>query len=215
MKRLSLCAGMMAMLLATAGYGDTQVQKVRKPVADAGAAAKESETGAIGEAAPTWESLKGTDGKQHSLSDLAEADAVAVVFTCNRCPVAVAYEDRLIALANDYKDKGVEIVAINVNRGDAEVLPAMKERAEEKGFNFAYLKDDSQKSGRAYGATVTPHVFLLDKDRNVVYMGAIDDSQNTDKVENHHLRDAIDSVLAGKTPEVATTKQFGCGIQYE
>ena len=91
----------------------------------------------------------------------------------------------------------------------------MKARAEEKGFNFPYIYDESQESARKYGATCTPHVFLLDKSRTVAYMGAIDDSMDTSKVTKHHLRDAIDAVLTGKTPEVAETKQVGCSIKWK
>ena len=170
---------------------------------------------AIGAQAPAWANLEGTDGKQHSLKDLAGADVVAVVFTCNHCPVAQAYEDRLVKFANDYKDKRVELVAINVSNLDQDKLPAMKERAEEKGFDFAYLYDPSQQIGREFGATTTPHAFVLDKSRNIAYMGAIDDNQDESAVEKHYLRDAVDALLAGKAPEVATSQQFGCSIRYE
>jgi peroxiredoxin len=169
----------------------------------------------IGDKAPDWKDLTGTDDKQHSLKDFEKNKAVAIVFTCNTCPVAQAYEDRLIKLANDYHDKGVAIVAINVNKDSHDDLDAMKQRAEQKGFPFAYLSDPSQQSGRSYGATCTPHVFLLDGERKVAYTGAIDDDMNADAVKHHSLQDAIDAVLGGKAPAVTTTKQFGCGIQYE
>lgn len=169
----------------------------------------------IGDPAPTFEGLTGVDDQQHSLSDYADAEAVAVVFTCNHCPVAQAYEDRLIALNSDYTGKGVQLVAINVNNIEADKLPAMKERAEEKGFKFPYLYDPSQQVGRAYGASVTPHVFLLDGDRNLAYVGPVDDSQDEENVSRQYLRDAIDAVLADNKPEVAEVKPFGCGIQYE
>ena len=169
----------------------------------------------VGNKGPAWEGLTGTDDKQHSLKDLKKSKVVAIIFTCNTCPVAEAYEDRLIKLANDYKDKGVSVVAINVNKDSRNDLDAMKQRAEKKGFTFDYLTDPSQKSARAYGATCTPHVFLLDGDGKIVYTGAIDDNMNADAVKMHSLQDAIDAVLAGKVPEVAVTKQFGCGIHYE
>ncbi|MGD9636690.1 MAG: redoxin family protein, partial [Pirellulales bacterium] len=129
--------------------------------------------------------------------------------------VAVAYEDRIVELANDYKDQGVDVVAINVNNMEADKLPAMKERAEEKGFKFDYVYDPSQEIGRAYGATVTPHVFLLDGDRNVAYIGAIDDNMDAAKASKNYLRDAIDAVLAGSKPQTDSTKPMGCGIGYE
>lgn len=170
---------------------------------------------AVGDQAPAWNNLKGVDGKQHSLGEHADAKAVVVIFTCNHCPVAVAYEDRIVELANDYANKGVDVVAINVNNMEADKLPAMKERAEEKGFKFDYVYDPSQEIGRAYGATVTPHVFLLDGDRNVAYVGSIDDNMTAEKVTKHYLRDAIDAVLAGNKPQTDTTKAMGCGIRYE
>jgi len=169
----------------------------------------------IGDKAPPWKELEGGDGKRHGLGDLREAKAVLVVFTCNHCPVAQAYEDRIIALDKDYRDKGVTIVAINVNNIEADKLPAMKKRAEKKGFKFAYLYDPSQKIGRAYGASVTPHAFLLDLKRNVAYIGAIDDDMDAEKATAHYVRDALDAVLAGKNPETAETRPSGCGIQYE
>jgi peroxiredoxin len=169
----------------------------------------------VGAAAPEWLDLEGVDGKLHKLADLKDAKAVLVVFTCNHCPVAQAYEDRIIALYKDYHEKGVEVVAINVNNGESDRLPAMKERAKDKGFEFAYLYDPSQAIGRAYGATVTPHAFLLDGDRNVAYIGAIDDNQDADETQEHYVREALDAVLAGEAVKTATTKPSGCGIQYE
>lgn len=169
----------------------------------------------LGDAAPAWKDLAGTDDKQHSLKDLEKSKAVAVVFTCNTCPVAQAYEERLIKLANDYKDKGVAVVAINVNKDPSNSLDAMKQRSEKKGLSYTYLFDPSQQIARDFGATCTPHAFLLDGKRKVVYMGAIDDDMNADSVKQHNLQAAIDAVLAGKEPTVAKTKQFGCGIHYE
>ena len=170
---------------------------------------------AIGDSAPKWNDLEGTDGQKHSFDDVKDAKATVVVFTCNHCPVARAYEDRIIELAADYKDKGVKLVAINVNNIEEDKLPAMKERAEEKNFNFDYLYDPSQEIGRAFGATVTPHAFLIDADNEIAYKGAIDDNMEIEKVEKRHLRDAIDAVLTGSKPETDSTKPVGCGIQYE
>ena len=170
---------------------------------------------AIGDPAPAFESLAGTDDKSHSLKDYADAKAVVVVFTGNQCPVAQAYEDRLVALDKDYSSKGVQLVAINVGKSDAEKLPAMKKRAEAKGFKFPYLHDPTQRVGREYGAMVTPHVFMLDAKKQLAYVGPVDDSQDQSKVSHQYLRDAIDAVLAGKAPAMAEVKPFGCGIQYE
>jgi peroxiredoxin len=169
----------------------------------------------LGDDAPAWKKLAGVDDKKHSLAELKKAKAVIVVFTCNHCPVAKAYEERLVELHDKFAEKGVALVAINVNNVEADKLPAMKERAEEQGFEFAYLYDPSQEIGRQYGATVTPHAFVLDGKRKVVYRGAIDDSQDPAEVTKHYVSDAVDDVLAGKAPRVAESKQFGCGIQYE
>ena len=169
----------------------------------------------VGDPAPEWKDLIGVDDQKHSLSELKDAKAVVVVFTCNHCPVAQAYEDRIIELASAYKDKGVELVAINVNNIEDDKLPAMKTRAEEKDYQFEYLYDPSQEIGRAFGATVTPHAFLFDGERKLAYVGSIDDNMEVAKVEKHYLRDAIDSVLAGSKPETNSTKPAGCGIQYE
>ncbi len=179
-----------------------------------GVAGKYNREVSVGDLATGWSALPGTDGKNHGLDDYGEAKAVAVVFTCNNCPVAVAYQDRLMKIASDYADQGVVLVAINVNKG--EDLEAMKQRADEKGFNFPYLLDESQRSARAYGATCTPHAFLLDKERKIAYMGAIDDNwQSGEEAKTHYLRDAIDAVLEGKTAEVTEAKQVGCAIKWK
>lgn len=169
----------------------------------------------IGDPAPDFKDIIGIDDKTHSLADYKDAKVVVVVFTCNHCPVAVAYEDRLVKFHADYKDKGVQLIAINVNNLPADRLDKMKERAAAKGFNFPYLYDSSQKVGRDFGAKVTPHFFVLDGERKIAYIGAFDNSQNESKVEKHYLRDAVDALLAGKTPPEPVTKQFGCGIKYE
>ncbi len=169
----------------------------------------------IGDAAPDFQKIIGIDDNEHSLSDYGDAKLIVLVFTCNHCPVAVAYEDRLVQLQADYKDKGVQVIAVNVNNIPADRLDKMKERAEQKGFNFPYIYDSSQKMGHDYGATVTPHVFVLDQDRNIAYMGSVDDSQKPDRIQKHYLRDALDALLAGNAPPEAVTRQFGCSIKYE
>jgi peroxiredoxin len=168
----------------------------------------------IGEQAPDFSDLPGIDNKKHSLNDYKKAKAAVVVFTCNHCPVAQAYEERLVELQKAYKKRGVQFVAICANEEDADTLEKLKERAEEKKFNFSYLHDVGQKTGKAYGAAVTPHVFLLNGERKIVYMGSVDDNQMPDKVKNHYLRDAIDAILAGRASATTETRQFGCGIRY-
>lgn len=169
----------------------------------------------VGTAAPDWSGIVGTDDKPHALADYKDAKLVVLVFTCNHCPVARAYEDRLVQLQADYKDKKVQVVAVNVNNNPADKLDKMKERAEDKKFNFPYLYDATQKIGHDYEAKVTPHVFVLDGSRKLAYVGAVDDKQNAKDVSKHFLRDALDALLDGKAPPVASTKAFGCGIKYE
>ena len=173
----------------------------------------------IGQTAPDF-SLPGVDGKTHALTDLlASNQAVAIIFSCNHCPYVRAWEGRMIAIQRDYADKGVVLVAINPN--DAVKYPddsfeKMKERAQEEGFNFLYLRDESQDVARAYGATHTPHVFLLDKDGVLQYRGAIDDNYDEpEAVQQHYLRDALDAVLSGQTPPVTTSDARGCSIKWK
>lgn len=169
----------------------------------------------IGSKAPEWKNLEGVDGKRHGLESHKQAKAVVVVFTCNHCPVAKSYEQRLIEFTKKYAKKQVEVVAISVSLYEADQLDRMKERAEEKKYNFAYLHDPSQKIGQAYGVMRTPTVFLLDGERKVAYMGAFDDSMYEDKVTESYLTDGIDAVLAGRSPEVTETKSSGCPVAYE
>ena len=171
-----------------------------------------------GDKAPTFADLPGTDGKKHGLADLAGKDFVVVVFTGNECPVATSYEKRLVALTKKYAtgDKSrVAVVAINVSIDEDERLDKMKVAAKEKGFNFPYLSDESQKIGRQFGASVTPEVFVLDKDRKIVYQGAIDDNLQIAKVEKKYLEDALDALLAGKTVATSETRPTGCSIEYK
>ena len=173
-----------------------------------------NETLSIGDKAPAWKDLPGTDGKQHALADLSDEKLVAVVFTCNSCPVAAGYEERLIDFAKR-RSETVAVVAINVNKIPQDSLEKMKERAAEREFPYAYLFDESQKIAKDFGAGSTPEVILLDRDRKVVYMGAIDDSTDPSNVAKKYLDDAVDAVLAGKTPETAETYPHGCRIRYE
>ncbi len=170
----------------------------------------------VGDTASDFKLLN-IDGKEVSLADYDGADGYIVVFTCNHCPYAVMYEDRLIELHNKYAPQGYPVVAIMPN--DPEVKPSdsyenMKVRAEEKGFPFAYLYDDGQKVFPQWGATKTPHVYLLDKARTVQYIGAIDDSpRDASGVEETFLSDAIEAVKMGKQPDPSVTKAIGCSIK--
>lgn len=163
----------------------------------------------VGDKAPNF-TAKGIDGKEYSLEGVGkDSDLVVLCFTCNQCPVAVAYEDRLIEFHKKYEGKKVTLVALNCNNR-TEGLEAMKQRAEEKGFKFVYAFDASAKAAKEYGARVTPELFVI-KDGKVAYHGAYDDSQRNPK--KTYLVSAVDSLLAGSAPEVATTKAFGCGIK--
>jgi len=181
-------------------------------------AAQQEEPLAIGKPAPTFK-LPGVDGKDCDLAELLKTNkAVVVVFMSNDCPIAAAYQDRLIEIQKDYKDKGVQVVAIGSNDpqiASGDTFEGMKKRAEEKKYNFPYVRDESQDVARAYRATTTPHVFLLDAKGALAYRGAIDDSTDVKKVKEQFLRPALDSLLAGKPIEKPTTKQFGCTIKWK
>lgn len=169
----------------------------------------------VGDPAPEWSRIVGVDDQEHSLADYADAKVIVLVFTCNHCPVAKAYEDRIIAIQKDYADKGVQLVAVNVNNLPDDKLDKMKERAKEKGFDFPYLYDPTQKIAVDYGAQKTPHVFVLDGQRKVVYIGAIDDHLTADQVKHQYVRDAVDAALAGKKPPVTQKPAVGCGIKFD
>jgi peroxiredoxin len=164
--------------------------------------------------------LKNIDDKMVSLSDFTNAKGFIVIFTCNECPYSVAYEDRIVALDNKYKNMGYPVIAINPN--DPKVSPGdgfeeMKVRAKEKGFAFPYLFDKGQKVYPKYGATKTPHIFILQKkgeDLVVKYKGAIDDSsRNPDSVKVKYVENAVDALLANKEIEQTSTKAIGCSIK--
>jgi peroxiredoxin len=171
----------------------------------------------IGDVAPSWQDLPGIDGKTHSRADFDTRDVLVVVFTCNSCPYAVDYEDRLVEFQRDVvgKSEKVGLVAINVNKIPDDSLEKMQERAQAKGFTFPYLFDESQQIAKDFGATRTPEFFVLDKARKVAYMGAMDDNSMHDKVTKQHLRDAVAAVLAGQSPETKETPPVGCGIRFE
>ena len=169
----------------------------------------------IGDAAPTWEELVGTDDKKHSFTDFKDADALVVVFTCNSCVVAEGYEERLTAFAAECNKPGSKVgfVAINVNTGKADALPAMKERAAKKKFGFTYLYDPSQKTALAYGALFTPECFVLNRERKVVYMGAFDDKPGGGP-KTKYVELAVAAGLAGKPADPAeTSAAAGCKIK--
>lgn len=164
--------------------------------------------------------LKNVDGKMVSLADFNDAKGFIVVFTCNSCPVSVANEDRIIALDKKYKELGYPVVAINPNNPETSAddsFKLMQQRANEKGFTFPYLFDDGQKVYPKYGASKTPHVYILQKENNellVKYIGSIDDSARDAKsVRTKYVENAVDALIKGQQIEVASTRAIGCSIK--
>jgi len=172
----------------------------------------------IGDTATDFK-LKNVDGKLVSLANYPDAKGYIVIFTCNSCPYAVMYEDRIIELNKTYTSKGYPVIAINPN--DPQIKPndsfqAMQERAKDKGFNFPYIFDEKQEIFPIYGATKTPHVFLLNDEKVVEYIGAIDDNaQDASAVSKKYLEDAIAALENGKKPDPAETRAVGCSIKYK
>ena len=165
-------------------------------------------------------SLKNIDGKMVSLSNYKDAKGFIVIFTCNTCPYAVAYEDRIVALDKKYASKGYPVIAIMPNNTDVKPgdnLDAMKVRAKQKGFTFPYLIDEGQKIYPQYGATKTPHVYLLQKTakgNQVKYIGAIDDNhQDASAVKTKYVENAVDALLSGKEVKEKETRAIGCSIK--
>ena len=172
----------------------------------------------IGSNAPGFD-LPNIDGKRYSLNSFTDKKALIVIFSCNHCPYVQAYEGRIKQIQEDYKDKGVTVVAINSN--DDKNYPDdsfenMKKRAAEQKFNFLYLRDEDQSVARAYDATHTPEIFLFDKEKKLAFHGKIDDNwQEPNKVQNHYLKNALDELLAGKEISVPETFTIGCTIKWK
>jgi len=175
----------------------------------------------IGAKAPDF-NLPGVDGKNYSLKDFADAKILVIIFTCNHCPTAQAYEQRIIKLYDDFKDKGMALVAISPNDPSAvrldelgytdlsDSFEEMKVRAKERGYKFPYLYDgETQSTAKAYGVVATPHVYIFDQERTLRYVGRIDDSE-VKTVTSQDARNAIEAMVAGKLVPVEVTKVFGC-----
>lgn len=190
-------------------------------------AGEDPKTLAIGEPAPDF-NLPGIDSKSYSLSSFKDSKVLVIVFTCNHCPTAQAYEDRIIKMTSEYASKGVAVVAISPNdphsvRLDelgytdlSDSFEEMKVRAKDKGFNFPYLYDgDTQHVSLAYGPVATPHVFIFDQQRKLQYQGRIDDVEKPTKTPGSlDARNAINALLRNEPVPVATTKVFGCSIKW-
>lgn len=177
-----------------------------------------SETLPLGSSAPDF-SLPGTDGKTYTLASFRDAALLVVSFTCNHCPYALGVEDRFIHMANAYLAKGVAFIAISANDASKypdDSFPNMKKRAEAKAYPFPYLYDESQSTAKAYGAVCTPHIFVFDAKRTLVYEGRIDDNWKDEKaVTSHDLRDALDATIAGKPVPHPQTNPMGCSIKWK
>jgi len=180
----------------------------------------------LGSPAPDFQ-LPATDGKTYSLKDFSDAKVLVVIFTCDHCPTAQYYEERIKDIARDYEGKGVRVVAIMPNDPKSvrldemaytdvgDTFREMKIRAQERHFNFPYLYDGETESvSKAYGPLVTPHAFVFDQERKLRFVGAIDNSERIEHATRHYLRDALDALLAGKEPAVAQTKVIGCSIKW-
>lgn len=170
----------------------------------------------LGAHAPDFE-LPGVDGRLYSLGSFQDKSVIVVVFSCNHCPYVKAYEDRMVSIQRDYANKSVQLVAINSN--DEKSYPEdgfeeMVKRARDKGFNFPYLRDESQEAVGAYGALCTPHVFVFDRERVLRYRGRIDDSREPSKVSSPDLRNALDDLSNGAQVRVPDTRPFGCSIKW-
>lgn len=172
-------------------------------------------------------SLPATDGEIYSLGDFTSYPILVIVFTCNHCPTAQAYEDRMKQIVADYKGKGVALVAINPNDPESVTLGEMgytdigdsfnemKIRAKDKDFNFPYLYDgETSELSMKYGPQATPHVFIFDRERILRYSGRIDDGEKPGTAQTHDTRNAIEALLAGRPVPVETTKTFGCSIKW-
>jgi peroxiredoxin len=180
----------------------------------------------LGSRAPDF-TLTGLDDRQHSLKDFSGAKVLAIIFTCNHCPSAQYYEERIKQLVAEYTNKNVAVVAIMPNDAKSvrldelgwtdlsDSFAEMKIRARDRHFNFPYLYDgDTEAVSHAYGPVATPHAFVFDSERKLRYAGAIDDSERPDHVQKRYLRDAVDALLAGKEPPVSKTKVIGCSIKW-
>lgn len=170
----------------------------------------------LGGSAPEFD-LPGVDGHRHTLRHYDDAALLAIIQSCNHCPYVLAWEDRIIAIQRDYAARGVRIVAVNSNdpeRKPEDSYERMVAHADQMAFPFDYLHDADQSLAHALGAQRTPEVFLFDRDRRLVYHGAIDDSRDASAVEHHYFRDALDALLAGRAPQPAHSEPVGCTVKW-
>ncbi len=171
----------------------------------------------IGQKAPAFEGLAAPNGKKYSLSSFDDKEIIVLVFMANRCPTARVYTDRLKAIQTDYGQRGVQIVGVNSDNQyffAPETLEKMMEIAEERAYNFPYLKDTDQSLAKKFGALVTLHAFIIDRNRVLRYRGRIDDSRDPAKVTVSDLRNALDDLLENREVRTPETRPFACSIEY-
>lgn len=177
-----------------------------------------TKTLSLGSKIPEFD-LPAIDDKDYNLNSFKESEGLVIIFSCNHCPYVQAYEGRMKSIQDEYKDKGITVIAINPN--DATTHPDdsfenMKKRAAEQKFNFLYLRDEAQTAAKAFDATHTPEIFLFDKERKLKYHGRIDDNwQEPDKAVNKYLKNAIDEMLDGKEVSVPETYSIGCTVKWK
>ena len=174
-----------------------------------------SENLEIGQKASDFQDLLGVDGRRYSLSSFDDKPLLVLVFSCNGCPTVKANEDRMIAIQKAYEPRGVQLVAINSNNAflsPSDTFSEMVKRAQEKRFNFPYLKDEEGSVARNYGAITTPHVFVLDRERRLRYKGRIDETRDPARATYSDLENALGELLANRPIRVPETKPFGCVI---
>ncbi len=172
----------------------------------------------VGDAAPRFR-LPATDGRTYGLDDFRTSPLLLVVFSCNHCPYAQAWEGRLIELAKEFSPRGLATVVINPNDADSypdDSFERMRERAVQKAYPFPYLRDETQEVAHAYGALVTPHPYLFDRQRKLVYQGRIDDDWEAPrKVRQRYLREAILAALVERSPSPSSTSVLGCSVKWK
>jgi peroxiredoxin len=174
---------------------------------------------ALGTKAPlATTKMKNVDGKTISIADVAGKSGTLVIFTCNHCPFAKGWEERIVEIGNGYAKRGIGVILINANdptKYTEDGFDEMRERAKRRGLQVPYVVDETSAVARAFGATVTPEAFLFDKSGRLAYHGTVDDNhQDAGKARNHYLRDALEAVVAGKAPTPPETKSLGCGIKF-
>ncbi len=170
----------------------------------------------VGQARISWQELPGVDGQRHDLAELADREVVVIAITCNHCPIAIEYYERMKEFAQRHCGPGAKVALVAISLSDLETdrLERMKEMAERRGFNFPYLYDANQEVGKALGATNTPQFFVLNRERVLVYRGAWDDNLNVARVNQRYVENAVAALVSGTPLSVAETRAKGCIISY-